>query len=146
MKKKNWIFKQPYSVLLISIVLFSCTPLISPFDQYAYTQTTSIKVDALNLMDLATEDFVSHQAEVKSVQSNLQKIYEYDKNRPKNLIITKMWEKIMDTSGHLFGGFINRWKNEGHLNKTFIQDQKNGNVGPAFDQIAELESKLRKPS
>ena len=133
-----------FLLILGSFFLFTCKPLISPFDQYAYAQTTSIKVDALNLMDLATDDFTSHKVEVKAVQSNIQKIYEYDKNRPKSAIITTMWGKIMDTSGHLFGGFINRWKNEGHLNKTFIDDQKNSNVGPAFDQIAELESKLNK--
>ncbi len=90
-------------------------------------------------MDQATEDFQLHLPEIKTVQTNIQKIYEYDKHRPKNEIIIKLWDKIMDTSGHLFGGFINRWKSKGHLSKIFIEDEKNGNVGPAFDQIAELE-------
>jgi len=146
MKGKKQVIKERFFVFLFSIVLFGCKPLISLYDQYAYTQTTSIKVDVLNVMDLASEDFQLHQKEVDNIQTSIRKIYEYDKNRPRNAIITKMWQKIIDTSGHLFGGFIKRWKNEKKLSKIFIDDAKNSIVGPAFDQVAELESKKSKPS
>jgi hypothetical protein len=32
-------------------------PLIATYDQYAYTQTTSLKVDALHVMDKVTESY-----------------------------------------------------------------------------------------
>jgi len=66
--------------LSFTILFFSCST-ISKFDQYAYTQATSIKVDALNVMSLATEDYIQHTEEVKKVQTQIQKIYEYEKNR-----------------------------------------------------------------
>jgi hypothetical protein len=146
MKKQGLISKNFFLIVLCSTLLICCKPFIAAYDQYAYTQATSIKVDALNLMDLATEDYSTHKKEIDVVQTSIQKIYEYEKNRPNNGITTLMWEKMMDTSKHLFGGFMNRWKNEKHLNKAFIEDEKNKIIGPAFDQIAELESKKIKPS
>ena len=81
MKKEST--NQRYLSALL-ILVCSCSPIISGFDQYAYTQATSLKVDALNLMDLSTDQYTQHKVEIAAVQSNLQKIYEYEKNRPKN--------------------------------------------------------------
>jgi hypothetical protein len=36
-------------------------------------------VDALNLMSLATDDYNLHTEEVKKVQTQIEKIYEYEK-------------------------------------------------------------------
>lgn len=145
-EKRIQMLKKSFLILLSSVILVCCKPFIAAYDQYAYVQTTSIKVDALNLMDLATEDYANHKDEIEAVETNIQKIYEYEKNRPQNEITTAMWKKMIDTGGHLFGGFINRWKKENHLSKAFIEDEKNDIIGPAFDQIAELESKKIKPS
>jgi hypothetical protein len=60
-----------------------CSQTISMFDQYAYTQTTSIKVDAHDVMILATTDYALHQKEVYDLSKEIRKIYEYDKNGPK---------------------------------------------------------------
>lgn len=38
---------------------------ISSFDQHAYSQTTSLKVDALNIMDLAKDEYSAHEKSVK---------------------------------------------------------------------------------
>ena len=129
--------------IVIILSCLSCAS-ISSFDQYAYAQTTSVKVDALNLMDMAIEDFSTHQASVNGFQTKLQKVYSYEKNRPKNEITIKLWDKIIDPNGHLLGGFINRWEKEKKLNSTFISEEKKL-VDAAFDQIAGLESKKNKP-
>jgi hypothetical protein len=127
------------------VSVFGCAT-VSSFDQYAYTQTTSLKVDALNTMELATTDFASNEKAVQELQTNLQKVYEYEKNRPKNEITLKMWDVILNPDGHLLGGFIKRWKNEKKLNAVFIQEEKKM-VGEAFDQIAGLEShKIKTPN
>ena len=118
---------------------------ISSFDQYAYAQTTSIKVDGLNLMDLAKEDFSKSKLNVSEFQTKLKKVYEYEKNRPKNEITIKLWDKLLDPEGHLLGGFINRWEKEEKLSETFITEEKKL-VDKAFDQIAGLESKKIKSS
>lgn len=131
--------------VLIVLLSFAACATISSFDQYAYTQTTSVKVDALNTMDLATTDFASNEKAVKELQTKLQKVYEYEKNRPKNEITLKMWNVLLDTNGHLIGGFLNRWENEKKLNPVFVREAKKI-VGEAFDQIAGLESHKIKPS
>jgi hypothetical protein len=124
--------------------LVSCAT-ISNFDQQAYIYTTSVKVDALNVMDLATSDYSAHSKEVKELQTQLQKIYEYEKNRPKNEITLKQWDILLDSEGHLLGGFIKRWETQKTLSKTFVAETKKL-VAKAFDQIAGLESKKIKAS
>lgn len=126
------------------LLLAACST-ISKFDQYSYTQSTSLKVDALNLMDRATEPYDQHQAEVLKIKSDLDKIYEYEKNRPKNQVTEKMWVVIRDSTGHLFGGFVKRWQKEGKLDAVFIQEARTL-VSQSFDQISQLESGKIKPA
>lgn len=148
MKKNIFYKKRHYYLIIISFISFyGCSllsPTISTYDQYGYTQTTSIKVDAMNLMDMATENYQSHQKEIVEVQSNIQKIYEYEKHRPKNDPTIKQWEILTDSS-RIFGRFISKWKNEKILGKVYIEEKKK-NVAFVFDQIAELESKKIKPA
>ncbi len=135
---------QKLLVVSIFIGLFGCAS-ISQFDQYAYVQTTSLKVDALQVMDMAVDEFNNHHDEVLKLKTNLQKIYEYEKNRPNNEITLKMWEKLLDKDGHLIGGFLIKWEEQGTQSEIFIREAKKI-IGPAFDQIAQLESKKIKPS
>ncbi len=130
----------PLIVVLIHTGCYS----ISKFDQYAYSQTTTIKVDALNIMGYATDSFSIHQFDIQKVQTEIDKIYEYEKNRPKNIISEKMWTVLKDSSGHLFGGFIARWKKEGKLDETFIKESQSI-IATSFDQISQLESGKIKP-
>lgn len=131
-------------LLFLLISTLSCVS-ISRFDQYSYAQTTSIKVDALELMDLAVNDYSSYKTNDREFQTKLKKIYEYEKNKPKNDITIKLWTKLIDPNGHLLGGFLNRWKTEKKLNETFVSEEKKL-VDRAFDQIIGLEIKKIKPS
>jgi outer membrane cobalamin receptor len=134
--------------LVVMVTMFGCnifSPTMSSYDSYAYSQTTSLKVDALNLMDSATSNYQSQVKSILTVNTSLQKLYSYVKNLPKNDITAKQWQILLDTNatattGHLFGGFIVRWRNEKKLSRAFINGEK-VLVGEAFDQIAELESK-----
>lgn len=144
--KKAILSKRVFMVTLLMVII-SCTACvsISSFDQYAYAQTTSIKVDAQDIMDLAKDDFSLHQSSVREFQTKIRKVYEYEKNRPKNEITVKMWDKLLDPTGHLLGGFLIRWEEEKKLNETFIAEEKKL-VDLAFDKIAGLESKKIKAS
>lgn len=130
---------------IIGLLAFVGCASISSFDHQAYVYTTSVKVDALNVMDLATSDYEAHSKEVKDLQTQLQKIYEYEKNRPKNEITLKQWDILLNPDGHLLGGYLKRWKTEKTLSKTFVMEAKKL-VDKAFDQIAGLESKKIKAS
>lgn len=132
------------AVILLMLTLPGCASMAT-FDQYAYAQTTSIKVDALNIMDLAKEDYGRHKEAVAPFRTSLLKVYEYERNRPKNEFTIKLWDKLLDTEGHLLGGFLKRWETENKLGDAFIRDQKKM-VDRAFDMIAGLESKKIKQS
>jgi len=144
--KTNRFLNQFRNITMLFVIFsaVSCAS-ISSFDQQAYTQTTSVKVDALNLMDLAKYDYATQENNVKEYLTKQQKIYEYEKNRPKNEITLKLRDKLLDKDGHLLGGFLNRWQTETKLNETFIAEEKKL-VDKAFDQISGLESKKIKPS
>ncbi|MBN8876858.1 MAG: hypothetical protein J0I32_04875 [Sphingobacteriales bacterium] len=126
------------AVIVMTAIFTGCS-IISKFDQYAYSQSTSVKVDALNLMDDAVDSVSLHAADIAGVQASIDKIYEYEKNRPKNAISAKMWSVMKDSTGHLFGGFITRWQKEKKLDAVFISESKLL-IGDAFDQISQLES------
>ena len=126
------------TMLFVILTYVSCAT-ISRSSQYAYTQTTSLKVDALAVMDLAKDDYSNHQQVILELQTNLQKIYEYEKNRPKNEISVKLWDKLLNPEGHLLVGFLIRWQKEQKLNETFITEEKKL-VSYAFDVISGLES------
>jgi len=116
-----------------------CATTTANFDQYAYAQTTAVKVEALDLMTHATENVSVFKDQIKDVDLKLQKIYEYEKNRPKNGITVKMWELLLDPEKRLYGGFIKRWQTESTLSKAFVEEAKKL-IGSGFDKVAELES------
>ncbi len=111
-------------LLVIFLASFLICISISRFDQYNYSQTTAIKVDALELMDLAVNDYNSFETKDQEFQTKLEKIYEYEKNKPKNDLTIQLWNKLIDTKGHLLGGLLNRWKTEKKLNGTFLQKKR----------------------
>lgn len=134
-RKKIWLI----SCFLILMSIAGCSSM-STFDQQAYSQTVSLKIDALKVMDLATNDYALHQEKAELIKTQLLKCHEYAKHRPKNTITTEMWQVLLDENGHLLGGFLVRWEKDKVLGKTFIVESKKL-IGNAFDKIAELESK-----
>ena len=130
--------------VVIVIVIMGCTT-IAPFSQRAYEQTTSLKVDALILMDKATEPFFNHKQAIQILKINIEKAYEYAKGRQKNEITTNQWAIIKDPARNSLAGFLKRWENKNQLDKIFIQESKEL-VSAGFDAIIELESGKIKPS
>jgi hypothetical protein len=135
---QHFLVARNFLLLSLIIALGSCAT-ISKYDQYAYMETNSIKVDAVNIMAEAKDDYTAHQAEVAALQTSIDKMITYETNRPKNTISERMWNLQNDPNGNLYGGFMVRWKREGKLDSVFIsQSQKL--VGQSFDQISQLES------
>ena len=131
---------QALKIALFSLFIFGCSPIISTFDQVAYSSVTSLKVDALALMDKSTEDYSAHANEVTALQLELDKAIEYDAHRPHNLITNEQWKLLSDPAGHLLGGFLAKWKREGKESPAYVTDKKK-QIGESFDQISELEIK-----
>jgi hypothetical protein len=136
--------KKSLTIIFLLLTCLGCGSTISLYDQYAYQKTTSIKVDALELMDSATDDFADHGTAVKAVNTEISKVIEYEAHRQKNQITVKLWQQLTDSTAHLYGGFIGRWRTQKKLSPVFIANQK-VIIGKAFDQIAELETSKNRP-
>ena len=131
--------RKKHAIVVVALMALASCATISKFDQYSYTQATSIKVDALNIMNGASDSFALHQPAVAQLRTELSKIYEYEKNKPKNEATAKMWLVLIDSSGASLGGFLTRWQKETKLDTAFINQSKIL-IGQSFDQISGLES------
>jgi hypothetical protein len=132
-------------LLALSLSIISCeTTSIALYDETAYSQIVSLKVDSLSLIEKATEDYTVHEAEVKKLQKELQFAYEYARGRPKNEITAEQIFLLINPEGYLLGGFLARWETEGYLREAFVDNAKKL-IAEAFDQIIGLESGKIRP-
>ena len=122
---------------LFGLLLAGCST-IATFDKVAYDKATGAKAEALTLMDKATDSYSSRAKEAEAVQLSIDKAYEYDRGRALNSITVKQWEILRDPNGHLFGGFVRRWREKGTLRPAYIEEKKS-DIAEAFDQIIQLE-------
>ncbi len=125
-------------ITLLAICAIPACSTISPYDKTAYDKATGAKAEALALVDAATESYSSRAAQTEAVLLTVDKAYEYDRGRPLNGITVKLWDKLRDPNGHLFGGFVKRWKEKKSLKREYI-DLKKPDISEAFDQIIQLE-------
>lgn len=132
------------ALLFAAGALAACGPTISKFNETAYEQATSLKVESLALMEAATEPYADHAEDVRALQVELKKAHEYAKNRPHNAISTEQWDTLIDPEGDLLGGFLQRWKRDSTLNETYVTE-KVKQVRAAFNTIIKLESGKIKP-
>lgn len=130
---------------LIFVSFLGCRNLQPAFSEQAYRQTVSLKVESLELMEHASEEFSQHEANVHRLQTELRKAYEYAAGRPNNSTTASQWEILISPDRNLLGGFLQRWKQQGNLSLVFINENKRI-IADAFDTIIELESGKRKPS
>lgn len=127
------------SIGLLILILSSCNTALY-FDQYAYKESISVKVEAIELMDKATENYSKHQDEIQEIRLAMLKIYEYEKYRPNNQESTKMWKIMLDPEKNLYQGFIKRWREKEILSEVFIQESK-FQIEEAFELIIGFEKK-----
>jgi len=132
------------SLLLLLGVFTGCST-IATYDQEAYKNATSLKVDTLVVMSKANEALSSHSSEVAKLTIALDKAYEYDRNRPLNDITVKMWDKLRNPNGDLLGGFLREWKEDGPMLPKYVQHKKQ-QISEGFDTIIQLESGKMKPA
>jgi len=130
-------------LLLLPLVAFLGCPPVPLYNQQAYDKAVSLKVDALNLMDMATTPYDSCQAQIQAIKTEYSKAYEYSKGLPDNEESIKQYEVIGDPNGGSLMGFIERWKSQGKLGKTFVDNVK-GVFSDQMDQIIGLEGGKKK--
>jgi hypothetical protein len=130
--KKNFLW-----LLLFSLV--SCKPTISLYDQYAYTQATSLKVDLQNLaLESASINYEAAKPDIDKTNTELQKAYEYNKGRDNNSLSAKQYEILLGED-HFYKNFLKDWKLKGKEN-TAMAENITEQIGDLMDQIIKLEN------
>ena len=136
--------KHKLVILLISSFFFSCSSLKTAlYDQYSYQKMIEIKVDASNLMEQATTPYKNHLKEIGALGLEIQKLIEYEKNKPNNEISYAMWQLLADKDKNLLVGFFKRWKEKGQL-KLFFVKQAKVQIMEAMDLLIQYEAKKDK--
>lgn len=155
----NHIKKLRQVYLLAAMIVFllpGCKSLITTYDAYSYTQLASLKVEVVNMMQKATEDYSNHAAAVEAVTVKVQKAFEYDTHKPKNAVMAKMWQFLYDAllSEDMEGiagrqhkkGFFSNWRENKKKSPVFVDEARKNIIAPMFDLLLELESKKLKQS
>ena len=130
--------------LLVATALLSACSTISSYDQTAYANATSLKVDTLHLVGQATGSYIDHTKEIAELNLKLDKAYEYDKGRPLNQKTLQLWEQLLvekadDLDSGIYPRFLHLWQKQGAISPAAVTG-KQQRIALAFDQIIGLES------
>lgn len=128
--------------LVILLVITACTS-TAIFNQRAYEQNISIKVESIALMNKADQPYSNFIEEIEKLKLDIEKAYEYAKGLPNNDETVAQWEIIKDPERNSIIGFLKRWEEENTLNRAFI-DNSIKLISEHLDQVIELESGKRK--
>ncbi|WP_166922002.1 hypothetical protein [Flavobacterium poyangense] len=130
-------------------LFFATTSCISTktalFDVYSYQKTTAIKVEATALMAKANTPYTSHKKDVEIVLLDIEKLLEYEKNKPDNEITFAMWKLLTDKEKNLLTGFFKRWETKETFTEDFLEESKK-QVIDALDLLIQYEIKKDKES
>ncbi len=141
--------KKQTSIVLVALVMLlttSCDSLkTAVYDQHSYQKSVEIKVEASSLMDKATTAYSDNLVEIEALDKEIQKIVEYEKNKPNNEITYAMWKILSNKEKNLLSGFFKRWKEKGQLSQFFITEAK-AQVLEAMDLLIQYEGKKDKES
>ena len=133
-------------LVLFLLSLVSCTSTKTAlFDQYSYQKTTELKVETSNLIDKATTSYSANKIQIDKLLLDVEKLVEYEKNKPNNEITFAMWTILNDKEKNLLAGFFKRWEEKDKLSFTFSQEAKK-QVIKAFDLLIQYEVKKDKES
>ncbi len=139
MKTQGYKFINKSYLFLIITIFLSCASHISKFDYIAYENTISLKVDALYLMNKATNPYQQYETKVEQLKLDLEKAYEYSKQIPLNEITTQQWKLMKNPESNLLGGFLKMWE-EKEMISPFMVNETKKLVSESFDEIIELET------
>lgn len=133
-------------LLLAMMPLICCeSTRTAVFDHYSYQKTTEIKIETSRLVGKAATAYAANREEIDALMLNIEKLAEYEKNKPDNQITIAMWKVLSDPEKNLLGGFIKLWKEKGTLNPVFVEESKK-QILEAIDLLIQYEIKKDKDS
>ena len=145
MKKIKQVLELYFVTIFLVLFFQGCRPLISLYDQYAYTQATSLKVDLQNLIkESATINYSDAKNDISKLNSELQKAFEYAKGRSLNSLSTKQYAILLSDTD-FYKKFLNDWKVQKKESET-AADEESIKIGQLMDTIIKLENGKTKPA
>lgn len=139
--------KKITSIILVVVgvmLMTSCDTLkTAVYDQYSYQKSIEIKVEASSLMDKAITPYADNKEEIEALNKEIQKIVEYEKNKPNNEITYAMWKILSNKEKNLLAGFFKRWEEKGQMSQFFVTEAK-AQVLEAMDLLIQYEGKKDK--
>jgi len=132
----------PLIVFSLLMGMISCSP---RFSQFALTQDTNVKTEAVNLFNHSTESYANHQKEADTLLAHINQALVFEQNRKpgNNKIGVKMWQTLTDSNQALVQNLA-YWKAHTTLSAA-LQPEVSTKVGQMFDQIIALENSRPKP-
>jgi len=127
-------------IVLLFLGLFaSCSAIkTAVYDQYSYQQTTSLKIDVSKIIDKSTEQYSKNAIEVQKIILEMEKMMEYEKNKPNNEITFAMWQLLTNKDKNSVAGFFKRWEEKGSFSPIFLEESKK-QILEGFDLLIQYE-------
>lgn len=133
-------------LITLSFITTSCdSTRTALFDSYSYQKTTEIKVEAIKIMDKAVTPYQNQKQEIEALFLEIEKLQEYEKNKPSNEITFAMWQVLNDKEKNLLAGFFKHWESKEVLSPLFIDESKK-QILNAFDLLIQYEINKDKES
>ena len=120
---------------VLILLLASCSTPHFPIEK-----TKALKTDSLALMDKASEDRSTHATAISELQTRLDEARTYEAGIKGNADATALWDRLIDPTGGLLGGFLSQWQTRQRVSSAFIPEKKT-QVSKAFDQILDATGK-----
>ena len=113
------------------------------YDQYSYQQEVSLKVETQDLLKHAVEPYDTYKNKVEELLLEMEKMEEYEKNKPNNTLSYKMWQLMTDADKNSVAGLFKLWKEKGQLSAVFL-GEATGQVTETFDALIKYEASKNK--
>lgn len=130
--------------LFLLILLFSFNSCNSTrtalFDQYSYKKTIELKVKTTSLINKASTPYSENKIDIDNLFLDIEKLIEYEKNKPDNKITFQMWKVLNDSEKNLLAGFFKNWQAKETLSEPYI-DEFHKQMLEAFDLLIQYEIK-----
>ena len=131
----------PFALLCFALVA-ACTPLISPYQEEAYRNATTLKARSLALIDKSGTPFSRNRQSVEMLMVDVDAAFEYANGLPQNRIVAEQWD-ILRSDDVLLGAFVRTWEQRGTIQPRFLRNEYKAQIGAAFDKIICLEVNKR---
>lgn len=128
-----------YILLLCTLMLSACNGIKTAiYDQYSYQQEVILKVTTKNILDQATNPYEDYKNEIAILLLEMEKMEEYEKNKPHNELSYQMWQLMTDTDKNNVAGLFKYWEEKGKLSPVFVSEATD-QVMEAFDILIQYE-------